>query len=82
MNVTALEDALDIPDLEIELHDDGEHWIISRTMPCHGEIARCEIVIPRNPSPIEIEMTRDAIERWTDEVDMYGWANLTGNLPN
>jgi len=76
-----IKDAIGLPGLNVRPSDNGEYWFISKTLTIAGQSVSRSIRIVQNPSQVEVEMVRDAFERWEAEETISSY-NLTSELPN
>ena len=76
-----IKDAIGIDGIDVRRSDNGHYWFVSRSLTIFGQAKSCSIRMVDKPSPVEIEMVRDALEKWEAE-ETVGQYNLTSELPN
>ena len=81
MTPETIKDAIGIDGIEIRRSENNNYWFIAKTLILWGQSYSHSIRIADNPSAVELETARTALEFWEDELTNTKY-NLTSEKPN
>lgn len=81
MTADEIKDAIGLPNLDVRRSDNGHYYFVARTLTLWGQAYSHSIRIADNPSPVEIDTVKTALEQWEEELTSIK-RNLTSELPN
>jgi hypothetical protein len=81
MTPQAIKDAIGIDGLDVRRSDNGNYWFVARTLTLWGQAYSHSIRVADNPSAVELETVKTALEDWEEELTNTKY-NLTNELPN